>query len=816
MPMTDRSSRPYQEFGAWLRSRRLARRWTQEELARRLAYDVSYIRKIEWGERRPSEALRVRVCQVLGVPVSSLPGAAGAVPAGGVPTAEGPLIGRDEAVSTALWLFQRGARLVTIVGAPGIGKTRLALAVATHFDEELAVGVRFVPLVEVSDPAGVGPAIGQALGITEPRSHDQGAERLLDALRTQDTLLVLDNFEQVMPAASLVAELLAGVPTLRILVTSRQVLDLRLECHFSLPPLAVPEGGDDDPDELARVVPSVALFLARARKARPDFTLDVANAADVAQICTRLQGIPMAIELAAASIRLLTPKALLAELGAGLDLPLPGPRDTPEHQRTVRAAIAWSYDLLPPAEKVLLGRLAVFVGGCTLASAAAVCRLPDDEQLDQAPGVLDLAAKSLVEPVHDGIGGTRFVTLEAVRSFALECLAGAGELQLLQRRHAAWCLELARVQGTRLKGGQQGEALAVLAAEHANLRAALQWSVAHDPDGAGQLCLALWRYWWIRGHLAEAGQWLAAVGAGPHPDAAARAELQVVAGVLARTQGSYDRAAELLGEGAALAGAVDNRPALALALVNLGNVAGARQCYERANTLFEASRQIYEALGDLRGVGHSVNGLGTMCLAADQLEPAAALFEEALALFRAIDDDWSTALVLGNLGWVAYRQGRTESARRLYHQAATVYRRLGDERGVADTLLNLGLAVHAEAGGEGGEGMFQEALLSYARLGERRGVGECLSALALVRQVDHPEAAAMFLGAAHGLRKSIGAPLRPADQAIQAGVQEALRKTLGDAGFDAAWCDGLFLRPEEVVALALAAREDASAIGGRA
>jgi transcriptional regulator with XRE-family HTH domain len=311
--VTASSTRPYQEFGSWLRSRRLASRWTQEELARRLAYDVSYVRKIEWGERRPSDALRVRLGQVLGVPVSNLPGAAGTAPPAGVPLVQGPLIGRDEAVATVLGLFEGGSRLVTVVGAPGVGKTRLAVAVAPHVEDDVAVRVRFVPLLDVVDDADVGPAIGHALGLGAPPAGEDAATRLIEALRSEQTMLILDNFEHVMPAAGLVAELLAGAPALRVLVTSRQVLGLRLERHVQLPPLPVPAAGED-PDDLA-AVPSVALFLSRARQARPEFVLDAGNAAEVAEICVRLQGIPMAIELAAASLRVLSPRALLAELG---------------------------------------------------------------------------------------------------------------------------------------------------------------------------------------------------------------------------------------------------------------------------------------------------------------------------------------------------------------------------------------------------------------------------------------------------------------------------------------------------------------------
>jgi predicted ATPase len=423
MPRMDRTdistTRPYQEFGGWLRSRRLARRWTHQELARRLAYDVSYVRKIEWGERRPSDGFRVRLAQALEVPDTSLPPSAPNGSGTTIPAAPGALIGRAGEVAAVMDLFDRGSRLVTLLGPPGIGKTRLALELASRFHDLLSAGARFVPLASVAEPAGLARAIADSLGVPVPVAGEE-VERLVSAVRAQDIVLVLDNFEHLVTAAPLVGDLLARAPALRVLVTSRQPLDLRIEVQFGLAPLALPEHVDQPADRLADVA-AVALFVARAAKMRPDFVLDESNAATVAEICIRVDGIPLAIELAAGAAKFLALQEVLAQLGHGLDLPVPGPRDAPEHHRTLRAAIAWSFDLLVPDDQALMSRLGVFVGGCTLQAVDAVSRVGEDPT-DLRPGLLGLAAKSLLQPTYLG-PRTRFVMLEAVRAFALERLA---------------------------------------------------------------------------------------------------------------------------------------------------------------------------------------------------------------------------------------------------------------------------------------------------------------------------------------------------------------------------------------------------------
>lgn len=791
--------RPCREFGSWLRSRRLARRWTQEELARRLDYGVTYVRKIEWGERPPSEAFRVRVAQVLGLPVSGLPPSLPSAPLPSLPDASGALIGRSGQVEAVLALFERGERLVTIVGAPGIGKTRLAVAVATHLDGRLPGGARFVSLLDLADGDSIALPVARALGVAV--AAGAGAiGRLVDALAAQEVLLVLDNFDHVLAGADLVGELLARVPTLRALATSRQPLGLRSETLYALPPLALPPRSSGTPEELASVE-SVALFVASARKVQPDFALTRTNVDAIAQICSRLQGIPLAIELAAGATRLLGPHALLSQMGHGLELPVTGPRDAPDHHRTLRAAIDWSVARLSAPAKTLLGRLAVFAGGCTISAAEAVCRLPGEHALDPRGGMVELAAKSLLEPVPSATGEARFVALESVRQLSLELLSASGDADRFLRRHAEWVLELAEGQDNRLTGAGQAQALTSLGLEHANLRAALGWSVAQEPVLATRLCGALWRYWWMRGHLDEGRRWLRLALAGPQPDVAAHARAMTGAGILARAQGAYAAAGESLERATDLWSSIGDEGGLALSTINLGILAADQADYQRASVLFLESRRLSRSVGDLRGVGHSLNCLGSVRLGQGDLDASTALFEESLSIFRDLNDDWSAAMVLANLGWVAHKQGRTPVARLLYEKAMAMYRALGDDRGVASMLLNLGIA-----GGEDASkviGLFEEALLIFSRLGERRSVAECLDSLAVARVAVGPATAAVLLAASDTLMCGIGAARWPDQQTVQDRTREAVRSTLGEEAFELAWEDGRRMRLEEVIALGL-------------
>ena len=754
--MTEGGRRPYREFGAWMRARRLARRWTQEELATLLGYDVTYVRKIEWGARKATDGVRARLALVFELPVESLPAAETVAPAvARLPAPATSFLGRAREVAEVTELLLGPAsgvagpsgpasgvagpnRLVTLMGAPGIGKTRLAIEVAARLDDRLEHGSRFVPLLTTEDPADVALAVCTALGL--PTTGARGAEGLLtDHLRPLELLIVLDNFEHVAAAAPLVAFLLGEAPGLRVLVTSREPLRVAGETQFPVPPLAI--GGPDEP--------AVALFGDRARMVRPDFTMAADDVEKVATICSRLDGVPLAIELAAAATRLMSPAALLGELDHVLDLPSKGPRDAPAHQQTLRATIDWSYRLLDDDDQALFAQLGIFVGGFTLEAASGVCGGVAVARSRVVAGVASLVDKSLLETRPDAPGGSRLVALQAIREFALERLEDRGETEELRRRHALHYAEVAETAAEHLTGKNQATWLDILGVEHANLLAALRWTLAADPSTALRLAGALWRFWLLRSHFTAGREWLEQTLAAGSPDDPARIRAATGAGVLARSQGDYDRAEQLFDEATALARRRGATEDVALAILNSGIVAEHRGRYDAAASLFEESLSLYEAVGSQRGVGHALNCLGNVAL--DRADPVAAtrFFEQALAAFKRLEDHWSVALACTNLGWVAHVGGDAVRARTWYSHSLAVHRSLGHERGIANTLCNIARVARMEDDWRSATAFLEEALLLFRRLGERRGVAECLGELAAIAAgEDQPGRAARLYSAA--------------------------------------------------------------------
>ena len=806
--MTEGGRRPYREFGAWMRARRLARRWTQEELATLLGYDVTYVRKIEWGARKATEGVRARLAMVFELPVESLPAAETAAAAVvRLPAPATSFLGRAREVAEVSELLlgsspgidpaSRGAgptRLVTLMGAPGIGKTRLAIEVAARLDDRLEHGSRFVPLLTTDDPADVALAVCTALGL--PATGARGAVRLLaDHLRPLELLVVLDNFEHVAAAAPLVAFLLGEASGLRVLVTSREPLRVAGETQFPVPPLAI--GGPDEP--------ALALFADRARMVRPDFTLAADDVEQVETICRRLDGVPLAIELAAAATRLMSPAALLEELDHVLDLPSKGPRDVPAHQQTLRATIDWSYRLLDPDDQALFSQLGMFVGGFTLEAAAAICGGVAVDRSRVVAGVASLIDKSLLETRPDAPGGARFVALHAIREFALERLEDRGEAEELRRRHALHYADLAETAADHLTGKNQATWLDILGVEHANLLAALRWTLPVDPSTSLRLAGALWRFWLLRSHFTAGRAWLEQTLAAGSPDDPARIRAAIGAGVLARSQGDYDRAEQLFDEATTQARRRGATEDVALAILNSGIVAEHRGRYEAAASLFEESLALYEAVGSQRGVGHALNCLGNVALDRGDAVEATSFFEKALAAFKRLEDHWSVALAFTNLGWVAHLGGDPVRARTWYSHSLAVHRSLGHERGIANTLCNIARVARMEDDRRSAIAYLEEALLLFRRLGERRGVAECLGELAAVAAgADQPGRAARLYSAATALRDAIGAPLSAGDVEAQERVLGAVRAVLGETGFAEGWTDGRGMSLDDAVVLALA------------
>ncbi|HMA33271.1 MAG TPA: tetratricopeptide repeat protein, partial [Chloroflexia bacterium] len=661
-----------ESFGEWLRAQRVARDLTREGLAAHIGCSASALRKLETGARRPSKELAEHLARYFGfsaaatqrfVAFARAPGAtttgaqatsATPAPPGNVPSAPTALIGRAPEVAAITALVRRpSGRLVTLLGPPGVGKTRLSLAVAAALRGAFAQGVWWVPLAAQRDPALVAPAILQALGLAAG-GNQAAPTALCTHLRDRQALLVLDNLEQISGVAALIGELLTAAPGLKVLATSRFALQLQWEQRYPVAPLPVPAAQGPFEVEALEKVDAVALFVARARAVQPAFALTPANAAAVAAICLRLDGLPLAIELAAARTRLLPPAALLARLERQLPLLTSGARDLPLQHQTLRDAIAWSYDLLDAREQAVFRGLGIFVRGCTLAAAEAV--VGDQEPAlraakgsgirDQRSGfavldtLADLVDKSLLRP----IGGTeeepRFGLLETIREYALEQLAAAGETDALAERHGSYYLALAERAMPELSGQQQAHWLACLDAEHDNLRAALRWAHAQGAAVLGwRLAGALWRFWWTRGYWSEGRAHLTrALALVPAPDDpgtwAYRATAANGAGSLAAAQGDYAAATALYTESLTLYRRLGDPGRVASTLNNLANLAWYSRDYAAARVLYEESLALWQAAGDKAGCALALGNLGNVVLSAEDYAAARAFYSDSLALLR--------------------------------------------------------------------------------------------------------------------------------------------------------------------------------------
>ena len=634
-------------------------------------------------------------------------------------------------------------RLVTLTGAGGCGKTRLAIQVGEDLAPAYPDGVWLVELAARTDPSLVPQIVARALGLREdsPRGADSAdaadaaaPDALVDFLRPRRLLLVLDNCEHLVDAcAALAAALLAACPHLRILGTSREALRVDGEAVWPVPSLAVPPRAGATPahpDDLARY-DAVQLFLQRARLVRPDVALTRQNAPAVVEICRRLDGIPLAIELAAARLGVLTVEALSDRLDDCFRMLVGGSRTALPRHQTLRAALDWGYALLDAPERALLRRLAVFAGGWTLDAAAAVCAdiQPDDEVTERA--VLDLLArlahKSLLVVASEG-GEARYSLLEMVRQYGCERLEAAGETRTLRERRLDYYLTLAEGAGVGRAGADPGR----LEAERDNLHAALQsaWE-SEDLARALRLCLALCRYWELRGYLGEGRRWLGLLcDAGDAVPADGRARALNAAGNLAYRQGDYKEAMRLLEEGVALRRASGDRTGLAMSLNNLGLVAHEQGAYARAQALFDESLALKQEAGDARGVAHSLTNLGRVAHRQGDLARAAELHARGLALLREVDDRHSLARSLHNLAEVVHQQGDEGRAGALLEESAALKRELGDRQGLAASLHLLGTITARRGEHRRAEALLTESLEISRALDDRQGIAATSQALA--------------------------------------------------------------------------------------
>ena len=674
-----------------------------------------------------------------------------------------PLLGRSAELAALRALLEKDrARLITLTGAGGSGKTRLAIEFGVELEARFD-RIWFVDLTLVNRPDLVPSAIGQAIGIQEGGSGELD-EILREMLSVGRFVLLLDNFEHVLDAATYVGNLLAACRGVVVVATTREALGIRAEHVFVVEPLAIPSRDQLDDPVALRQFPSVQLFEERARAANSNFELTDDTIATIAEICLDLDGLPLAIELVAAQARVLTPHDILSRLQARAPLVTAGPRDVPARHRTLEATVAWSYDLLTPAEQAVFRLCGVFAGGFTSAALQALAQAIDLD-VDALFAVTQLVAKNLVRLSGESSGTSRFALLETIRTYALDRLRESGELAPAQRAQAQYYVDLAEQLQPAMRGPGMARALDTLATEYSNLRAVFQWSSAHRELELGlRLAGALYLFWNARGHVAEARAWLEpALAASDGVSTEVRAVAFNAAGVMAGMQHDHERAVAYFSESFALwtqLGKVDRQAGVAL---NLGLVAQNLRELERAEVQFERAYELYVQAGDRRGQANALGSRARVARDRGKLHLALDLLEQCLSLFRAVGDDWGIANCLANLGHVH---------------------------------LELEDAVASEAA-------FREALEVRRALGNLLHIAESLEGLAGVMARDRPRIAVRLLGAAKSMRDQSGAPVPAAEEARYADLVGRVRAGLTDTMFRAGWNAGRTLAVNSAVDLAL-------------
>jgi predicted ATPase len=683
-----------------------------------------------------------------------------------LPAQATPFIGREHELAAVLALLRRDdVRLITLSGTGGTGKSRLALQTAANLLEEFEHGVYFVDLAPITDPELMLSTVARVLAVKEIGNREL-ADRLKDHLREKHMLLVLDNFEQVIKAAPLVSDLLTSAPRLKIIVTSREVLRVHGEHDYSVPPLGLPERKRRRTIAILCQYESVALFMQRAKASRSDFEITKHNAPAIAEICIKLDGLPLAIELAAARVRLLTPQSLLERLSSRLGTLGSGARGLAARQRTLRGAIDWSYNLLDEGEKKLFARLGVFVGGWTLEAAEEVCG--DDLPFDVLDGLESLLDKSLLRVVEGRGQQTRFLMLETIREYAVERLDQSEEGEVVRDSHARYFLALTEQEKA---GAAASEYLESIQADHDNVRAALGGSLeGGKAEVALRMGYGLWTFWYLHGHLSEGRRWL---------------------------------------EEALVTGAGAPAPLRANALRAAGNMAYHIGDYSAALVHQEECLELYRQLGDKKGIAASLNNLAITAADDGDFALSRSLYEDSLALSRELGDRESEALTLGNLGNLELYQGQLDEARSRYQQSLEIYRGQSAKAGIPYPLSELGDLARRQGDCASARTYLTEAITISRDLGIDMGVTSCVKRFGdIAVEEGRIDRALRLFGAAEALREGMGLLLQPFEHTEYEHTLEALRGQLDEEVFNALMEEGRAMTRDEAVEYVLEGEEN--------
>jgi predicted ATPase/class 3 adenylate cyclase/Tfp pilus assembly protein PilF len=722
-----------------------------------------------------------------------------------LPTQLSSFIGREKDLQAIEALLRREeVRLVTLIGPGGIGKTRLGLQVAADVADEFPEGVYFVDLTTIHEREEVLFALAQAIAL--PGAGNQPGLESIKAHLRGNVLLFIDNFEQVIEAAPLIYDILVSCQRLKVLVTSRSKLHLGGEYEYHLAPLTTPDSKHlPDLAALARYE-AIALFIEHARAAKPDFLLNGANAAAIAEICVQLDGLPLAIELAAARVNILPPQTMLKRLGRSLHLLTGGKRDRTARQQTLRNTIAWSYNLLDTHEKTLLCQLAIFGTGSTLEAIEAVCQFSDSWEGDLFDLLRSLVDKSLLRLKEQEHTEPRFEMLHTVREFTLEQLT-AEAMEDLKQRHAKYYLDQVEQIGPPPVGATQKHWLVRLEAEYENIKDALNWYKEHGQITSGlHITEALWHFWWLRGLQQEARQCFEKLLEQNGTEVTLETRVKALERIseLACNQQDYVYATQLAEEAVSISQQLGDTELIARAYIALAAVATGQHNYQRAINLLQESLKLRQASGNVRGIASLFNNLGNVLCQQGNLDEAAAFHEKSLKLFRSIGDEMAMAAVVNNLAEVEWQREHHKQAEILYEESLKLCRKLGYIWGVASSLLGLGNVARYCNNYQQAQKMYGESLSIFQKLENNSGVTACLEGLAeVIYAQNRLELATRILAQVEVI--GYGAVTDEAEQnkPLQDSIVKKLRTALGESAFDAWRTAGHASMLEQVITEAL-------------